>query len=120
MAIIQISDITISYPTPDDGAAPEPIISHAESHQYAVSLRLDAASEPAALNATIRRQADGSTRKITLNEEQVRFIDQQTRQREIVGVIQWRYALTFLQWLEDGEIAPFTGDAAQYAARKSA
>jgi len=120
MAILHLSGISISYPTPEDGVAAEPIISHAESDQFTVSMTLETAQDPGALHAIIRRHMDGASSKITLNNEQIQFIDQQTRQREVVGIMQWRYAQTLLEWVEAAEITPFAEIDSQHDQRKSA
>lgn len=122
MAVIDLSGIPISYPTPADGAeTSEPIISHAASDQHAVTLTLTTDCKSFSLNAIIQRHTDHARNRMSLTDRQTHFLDQETREREVVGIMQWHYAHTLLQWVETGELDPFGDIAADHqSTRKSA
>lgn len=109
MAVHKLGGVTITYPTPDiNGGVTAPLISQAESRDLAVDLVVEIRerNKIAVVANTIKRGVlvDGVHE---LSATELAALHQETRERELVGIVQAHWAETYRRWVEEGRVNPF-------------
>lgn len=108
MPATTIANVTLSYPSPDmvDGVT-TPILSQAQREDLAVTLRLRQHNKRQQVEATVVRFRDDAEQTLPLTRKDLQLMQAQTRERQVVGLMQPHYADTILRWVQLGRLNVF-------------
>ncbi len=113
MAVHHLGGVAIAYPTPDiNRGITKPVISTAISRDSAVDLiAVLRGDELVGIVAYTIKRGMAYMAVHELSAVEMAELHDETREREVVGLIQAHWAETYRRWVEEGRVEPFSSSA---------